>query len=337
VRRQIPEAPRGMRSLTLSVCRRLARTLARTPTVGWRSGRRGAEAGVLKAGPPASAYRATDEIDDAPRQAPLRKHMSAGAPRIAQNYSNAGDYAGGGGGGSGVATDPSGLAPASDRRTSGSSGAPIDDQRERSLGTDRRSSRLRMRKGSRGNRDPSVAQGPGDALRSARTAALTTAFVFFRFEIWLSLWRPDDRARRPMPDEWFNTHSAVSPRAADDCIARMMRKPNGARLTSDPALLTSDPALLPCVCPRTPRLTSALGPGWLRAGDRCSSVPCDGCSPRASTTRTYGLWPPSRATPRLIPTASHRTAGGLRRRPTVFYALRRRGVREHDGPASQRK
>ncbi len=33
------------------------------------------------------------------------------------------------------------------------------------------------------------------------------------------------------------THSAVSPNAADGCIARMMRKPNGARLTSDAALL----------------------------------------------------------------------------------------------------
>jgi hypothetical protein len=29
------------------------------------------------------------------------------------------------------------------------------------------------------------------------------------------------------------------PRAADGCIARMMRKPNGARLTSDAALLLS--------------------------------------------------------------------------------------------------
>src|SRR5271154_4633957 len=34
----------------------------------------------------------------------------------------------------------------------------------------------------------------------------------------------------------FATHSTVSPRAADGCIARMMRKPNGARLTSDAAL-----------------------------------------------------------------------------------------------------
>jgi hypothetical protein len=33
------------------------------------------------------------------------------------------------------------------------------------------------------------------------------------------------------------THSAVSPRAADGCIVWMMRKPNGARLTSDAALL----------------------------------------------------------------------------------------------------
>ena len=35
------------------------------------------------------------------------------------------------------------------------------------------------------------------------------------------------------------THSAVSPCAADGCIAAMMRKPNGARLTSDAALLLS--------------------------------------------------------------------------------------------------
>ena len=33
------------------------------------------------------------------------------------------------------------------------------------------------------------------------------------------------------------THSAVSPHAADGCFARMMRKPNGARLTSDAALM----------------------------------------------------------------------------------------------------
>jgi hypothetical protein len=33
------------------------------------------------------------------------------------------------------------------------------------------------------------------------------------------------------------THSAVLGRSADGCIARMMLKPNGARLTSDAALL----------------------------------------------------------------------------------------------------
>jgi hypothetical protein len=33
------------------------------------------------------------------------------------------------------------------------------------------------------------------------------------------------------------THSAFSPRAADGCIARMMRKPTAASLTSDAALL----------------------------------------------------------------------------------------------------
>jgi hypothetical protein len=37
----------------------------------------------------------------------------------------------------------------------------------------------------------------------------------------------------------YATHSAVLPRAADDCIARMMRKPNHARMTSDAALLLS--------------------------------------------------------------------------------------------------
>ena len=35
----------------------------------------------------------------------------------------------------------------------------------------------------------------------------------------------------------FATHSAVVPRAADGCIARMMRKRTGTRLTSDAALL----------------------------------------------------------------------------------------------------
>jgi hypothetical protein len=33
------------------------------------------------------------------------------------------------------------------------------------------------------------------------------------------------------------THSAVSPRVADGCIARTMGKPTGASLTSDAALL----------------------------------------------------------------------------------------------------
>ncbi|MBV8934860.1 MAG: hypothetical protein JO095_03530 [Alphaproteobacteria bacterium] len=35
------------------------------------------------------------------------------------------------------------------------------------------------------------------------------------------------------------THRAVSPGAADGCIARMMRKPTGASLTSDAAALLS--------------------------------------------------------------------------------------------------
>jgi hypothetical protein len=35
----------------------------------------------------------------------------------------------------------------------------------------------------------------------------------------------------------FATQSAVFSRAADGCIARMMRKPNRARLTSDAVLL----------------------------------------------------------------------------------------------------
>jgi hypothetical protein len=39
------------------------------------------------------------------------------------------------------------------------------------------------------------------------------------------------------PPERFATHSGVSPHAADGCIARMMRKPNRARLASDAALL----------------------------------------------------------------------------------------------------
>ena len=41
----------------------------------------------------------------------------------------------------------------------------------------------------------------------------------------LEIRRPPARTR----DAWFATHSAVLPRAADGCIARMMRKPNGAR------------------------------------------------------------------------------------------------------------
>jgi hypothetical protein len=42
---------------------------------------------------------------------------------------------------------------------------------------------------------------------------------------------------RQPPRYWNATHSVVLPRAADCCIARVMRKPNRARLTSDAALL----------------------------------------------------------------------------------------------------
>jgi hypothetical protein len=38
-------------------------------------------------------------------------------------------------------------------------------------------------------------------------------------------------------DDCLVTHSAALPRAADGCIAQMMRKPNRAGLTSDAALL----------------------------------------------------------------------------------------------------
>ena len=103
---------------------------------------------------------------------------------------------------------------------------------------------------------------------------------------------------------WFATHSAVLPRAADGCIARMMRKPNGARMPRCCLLVPSSgcqgllrdggcvregsPAGMDAggtpagggawarcgagVCPRTPRLTSALDPGWLWVGD----MMCDG-------------------------------------------------------------
>ena len=40
-------------------------------------------------------------------------------------------------------------------------------------------------------------------------------------------------------DQPFATHSTSLPHAADGCIARMMRKPNRARLTSHAALLVS--------------------------------------------------------------------------------------------------
>ena len=46
-----------------------------------------------------------------------------------------------------------------------------------------------------------------------------------------------DVHRAETPDERKGTHSAVSPRAADGCIAGMMRGPIRARLTSDAALL----------------------------------------------------------------------------------------------------
>jgi hypothetical protein len=45
--------------------------------------------------------------------------------------------------------------------------------------------------------------------------------------------RPPPRA----PHERLATHEAVLPRAADGCIAGMMREPKRARLTSDAALL----------------------------------------------------------------------------------------------------
>lgn len=41
------------------------------------------------------------------------------------------------------------------------------------------------------------------------------------------------------PDDCVATHSALLPPAADGCVARTMRKPNGARLMSDAALLLS--------------------------------------------------------------------------------------------------
>lgn len=46
-----------------------------------------------------------------------------------------------------------------------------------------------------------------------------------------------DSSTRPMLDDCLTTHSAVLPRAADACTARMMRRPNRARLTSDAAVL----------------------------------------------------------------------------------------------------
>ena len=47
-------------------------------------------------------------------------------------------------------------------------------------------------------------------------------------------------SRRCRACDCFATHLAVLPRAADGCIARMIRKPDRARLTSDAALLTQD-------------------------------------------------------------------------------------------------
>jgi len=52
-------------------------------------------------------------------------------------------------------------------------------------------------------------------------------------------WRRKARQPAPARRDCFATHSAVSPRAADGCFARMMGKPTGARLTSDGALLLS--------------------------------------------------------------------------------------------------
>jgi hypothetical protein len=54
------------------------------------------------------------------------------------------------------------------------------------------------------------------------------------------------------------THSDVSPRAADGCIARMMRKPDGARLTSDAALLLSSGVGLLV----RHALSNLAAPGW---------------------------------------------------------------------------
>src|SRR6516162_3361963 len=49
---------------------------------------------------------------------------------------------------------------------------------------------------------------------------------------------PAGLRRRRRARLFVATHPAVSPRAADDCIAPTMRKSSGARLTSDAALLS---------------------------------------------------------------------------------------------------
>ena len=59
------------------------------------------------------------------------------------------------------------------------------------------------------------------------------------------------RSLRPQPPPGWLTHTAVSPRAADGCIARIMREPIGARLTTDAALLLWK--ALGCWLPRSGR------------------------------------------------------------------------------------
>jgi len=64
------------------------------------------------------------------------------------------------------------------------------------------------------------------------------------------------------PCSCFATYSAVvSTRAADDCIARMMREPNPATLAFDAALLLSHGIglLVPHGCARQPLAIAAIG------------------------------------------------------------------------------
>ena len=89
-----------------------------------------------------------------------------------------------------------------------------------------------------------------------------------------------------MPNDSIATHSAVLPRPADACIARMMRKPNGATLDvrRRTALLSHDVALL-------------VRHASDHADERDGTIASASCGPAAPSIANYAIAPARRANP----------------------------------------